>query len=141
MLAYCRRYEAEWTGCGDCAEPGTNWLSKYFDPFAQGTMVDMLPFDHHMLAGLVAPRGLYVIENLDYLWLGPLSSYWCMSAGRLIYNALGASDSMGFSQIGGHSHCSFDSRQQSELNAFVTRFLAGGVGEYECVQGNRRVQL
>jgi hypothetical protein len=32
---------------------------------------------------------------------------------------------MGFSQIGGHSHCAFPSSQQSDLDAFVGKFLLG----------------
>ena len=44
------------------------WFSKSFESYANS--VNKLPFDHHMLAGLVAPRGLYVIENTSMEWLG-----------------------------------------------------------------------
>lgn len=46
-----------------------------------------------------------------------------MTAAQEIYKSLGATSSMGYSAIGGHAHCAFDSRQQSELTAFVNRFL------------------
>ena len=72
---------------------------------------------------MIAPRGPYVIENLDYVWLGPQSDFGCMTAAQLVYQSLNATNSMGFSQIGGHPHCQFDSRQQSELTSFVNRFL------------------
>ncbi|KAH0341656.1 hypothetical protein KCU83_g9600, partial [Aureobasidium melanogenum] len=53
------------------------WFATQFDEFENST-VDTLPFDHHMLAGLVAPRGLLVIDNIGYEWLGPWSSFGSM---------------------------------------------------------------
>ncbi|KAG8900168.1 carbohydrate-binding module 1 [Tulasnella sp. 403] len=99
------------------------WFSTAFNAFS--TSVNRLPFDHHSLAGLVAPRGLFVIENTSMEWLGNLSCYGCMIAGRLIYQALGVTSNMGFSQVGNHNHCAFPSSQQSELDAFINRFLLG----------------
>ncbi|KAK3937430.1 hypothetical protein QBC46DRAFT_411121 [Diplogelasinospora grovesii] len=40
--------------------------------------VNQLPFDHHMLAALVSPRPLHIMENPDFEWLGKLSTYGCM---------------------------------------------------------------
>ncbi|EPS37459.1 hypothetical protein H072_8842 [Dactylellina haptotyla CBS 200.50] len=97
------------------------WFSTNFN--ANVNQVNRLPFDHHSLAGLVAPRGLYVIENTSMEWLGALSTYGCMKVGSLIYQALGVSSNMGYSQVGNHNHCAFPSSQQSELNAFANRFL------------------
>lgn len=96
------------------------WFGSAFTPLS--TRVTTLPFDHHMLAGLVAPRGLLIIDN-DIDWLGPRSSHTCMAAGRTIYKSLGAEDSMGYSLTSGHTHCSFPSSQQPELTAFYNRFL------------------
>ncbi|KAF9044141.1 Glucuronoyl esterase catalytic domain from Hypocrea Jecorina [Panaeolus papilionaceus] len=87
--------------------------------------VSVLPFDHHMLAGLVAPRGLFVIDNPDYVWLGPESVWGCMSTGTKIFQALDVADHMGISQVGGHAHCNFPSNQQADLDAFVNKFLKG----------------
>ncbi|KAE8148746.1 hypothetical protein BDV25DRAFT_168252 [Aspergillus avenaceus] len=97
------------------------WFSTAFEDYAHS--VNSLPVDHHLLAGLVAPRPLFIIENLDYEWLGTLSCYGCMTAARKIYTALNATDSMGFSQSGGHAHCQFPSSKQSEIFAFMQRFL------------------
>lgn len=100
------------------------WFSEEFaTQFAND--ISTLPFDHHSLAALVAPRGLFVIENTDYEWLGPWSAYGCMKVATRAFQALGVPDSMGFSQIGGHSHCAFPSSQQSDLDAFVGKFLLG----------------
>ena len=99
------------------------WFSPNFN--AQVNNVNGLPFDHHSLAGLVAPRPMFVIENPDNEWLGKISTYGCMGAARKQWQALGALDSFGYSQVGGHNHCSFPSAQQGELNAFINKFLVG----------------
>ncbi|KAL0954219.1 hypothetical protein HGRIS_005347 [Hohenbuehelia grisea] len=102
------------------------WFSPNFNQYSNG--VSRVPADHHMLSGLVAPRGLYVIENTSMEWLGNLSTYGCQRAGKLIYQALGVGANMGYSQIGGHDHCQFPSSQQSELTAFINKFLLDGSG-------------
>ncbi|KAI9661565.1 MAG: hypothetical protein M1821_008803 [Bathelium mastoideum] len=100
------------------------WFSTAFDPFAATNYtVGLLPVDHHELAGLVAPRGLYSTSNVGFLWLGDWSNYECMTAANKIYQALGAPDHQGFSQDGPHDHCSFPNDQVSEINAFFDRFL------------------
>lgn len=98
------------------------WFATQFDEFAN-TTVDTLPFDHHMLAGLVAPRGLLVIDNIGYEWLGPWSSFGCMKTARRIYTALGAPDHLGYSMSPSHLHCSFPSYQLPQLQAFIDKFL------------------
>jgi hypothetical protein len=96
------------------------WFSTRFDSWTQ--KVASIPYDHHLLAGLVAPRGLYVNENtID--WLGPVSITGCMRAGKLIYGALGVPENMGISVVGGHNHCQFPSTQNSELTQFINYFL------------------
>jgi len=98
------------------------WFSKNLNTYT--SKVTTIPEDHHMLAALVAPRGLYVIEN-DIDWLGPVSTTGCMKAGRLIYKALGVPTAMGFSLVGGHSHCQFPSSQQTELTSYINKYLLG----------------
>ncbi|KAF3923343.1 hypothetical protein ABW21_db0204058 [Orbilia brochopaga] len=97
------------------------WFSTALN--ANSNAANRLPFDHHSLAGLVAPRGLFVIENTSMEWLGNLSTYGCMKVAQLVYQALGVTSNMGYSQVGNHNHCAFPSSQQSELNAFINRFL------------------
>ncbi|KAF1831200.1 hypothetical protein BDW02DRAFT_62597 [Decorospora gaudefroyi] len=96
------------------------WFSTRFNAFSRST--NTLATDHHQLAGMVAPRGLLVIENVID-WLGPVSTSVCMKAGRLIYKALGVPDNMGLTGANGHNHCQFPGNQQSELTAFINRFL------------------
>ncbi|KAK4097580.1 carbohydrate esterase family 15 protein [Parathielavia hyrcaniae] len=103
------------------------WFSPAFNSHVNN--VNSLPFDHHLLAGLIAPRALYVMENVDMEWLGKISTYGCMGIARKQWQALGALDRFGYSQVGGNSHCSFPSSQQgAELNAFIGKFLLNNQG-------------
>ena len=99
------------------------WFSRNFNSYVNN--VNSLPFDHHMLAGLIAPRPVYIMENPDFEWLGTMSTYGCMGAAKKQWDALGASEAFGYSQVGGHNHCSFPGAQSGELNAFINRYLMG----------------
>lgn len=97
------------------------WFSLNFANYAND--VDVLPFDHHMLAGLVAPRALFVIDNTGIDWLGPESNFGCMKTANKIWQALGVPDNMGFSGVGNHNHCAFPASQQPDLDAFFNKFF------------------
>jgi hypothetical protein len=99
------------------------WFRANFSQFSN--TVPKLPFDHHSIEGLVAPRALLVIEN-NILWLGPQSSWTNANAARMIWQGLGLTDRMGYSLTTEHGHCSFPASQQSEVNAYVQKFLIGG---------------
>lgn len=97
------------------------WFSENFEPYVN--QVNRLPFDHHLLAALVAPHALFVIDHSGIGWLGPRSVWGCMKTANKIWQALGVKDAMGISQAGNHNHCSFPSSQQGDLDAFVNKFL------------------
>ena len=97
------------------------WFTPSFALFNQAAT--RLPFDHHMIEGLVAPRALLVIENTSQVWLGNLSTFTNSMAAHRIWEGLGIPDHMGYSQIGDHSHCEWNGSQQREVTAFVQRFL------------------
>jgi Acetyl esterase (deacetylase) len=97
------------------------WFAKTLNQFSGRTT--KLPYDHHEIEALCAPRGLLVIENPDFTWLGNLSCFNTATAGRMIYQALGVKTNMGYSSVGGHGHCQFPASQQPELTAFIQRFL------------------
>ena len=98
------------------------WFRQNFSQFS--STAGKLPFDHHSLEGLVAPRALLVIEN-NILWLGPQSSWSGANAARMIWQAMGITDKMGYSLTTEHTHCQFPSSQQTEVNAYVQKFLIG----------------
>jgi hypothetical protein len=99
------------------------WFRADFSQFSSSAT--KLPFDHHSLEGLVAPRALLVIEN-NILWLGPQSSFTGANAAHDIWQALGAPDSMGYSLTNTHNHCAFPTSQQPEVTAYIQKFLVGG---------------
>ena len=102
------------------------WFMQSMFQFA-GANVPKLPHDHHELLAMVAPRALLVIGNgaTDYVWLAEEASYVSCRAAEDVYKTLGISDRFGFSQVGGHAHCSFPASQNPELTAFVDKFLLG----------------
>ena len=99
------------------------WFRANFNQFS--TTANKLPFDHHSIIGLVAPRAILIIEN-DILWLGPQSSWSAANGARKIWQALGVVDAMGYSSTTSHPHCVLPSSQQGEVDAYVRRFLIGG---------------
>ncbi|KAJ7180558.1 Glucuronoyl esterase catalytic domain from Hypocrea Jecorina [Mycena filopes] len=109
------------------------WLGSSFDQFAN-TSVNRLPFDHHSLGAMVAPRGMFVIDNLGFDWLGPFSSFGAMVSARTAWTAMGMTDAMGISQAANHSHCVFPSAQQPQLDAFINKFLFDEETDTDIVQ-------
>ncbi|CAA7270052.1 unnamed protein product [Cyclocybe aegerita] len=99
------------------------WFSTAFEQYVR--QIPVLPFDHHMLAALVAPRALLIIDNTGIDWLGPQSVWGCMKTANKVWQALGVADSMGVSQVGNHDHCQFPGSEQGDLDAFVNKFLKG----------------
>jgi hypothetical protein len=100
------------------------WFGTNFTENAKKSVND-LPYDHHLLMGLIAPRGLFSFDNEEpkSKWLAPFSTWGCAHATRLIYEAMGAADAFGESMTVDHEHCVFPSEQRPELQAFVDRFL------------------
>jgi len=103
------------------------WFRAGFGREFGNNKVTHLPFDHHQLMGLVAPRGLLVLDN-DIEWLGPIPAYVGTSAAREIYRALGAGDNIAYSENGSHRHCALPDHQRDVLEGFVNRFLLGRPG-------------
>ena len=112
------------------------WLSTVVNPFLSGK-TRLLPFDHHMLVGMVAPRALVDFSNSDYLWLGALSSFTNDSAAKRIYIALGAPEAMTYSEVGGHAHCSFPTGQKHWVDSYVRKYLLGGTGEAAKIENDQ----
>jgi hypothetical protein len=98
------------------------WFGNQMRNFG-GTNVSYLPHDHHMLDALVAPRALFVSDNPDFTWLGNPSCYVCSRAVEQIYNNFGLADRFGYNIVGGHNHCSTTSTIDSEMGAFITKYL------------------
>jgi hypothetical protein len=95
------------------------------DLFKFSYAVPKLPYDHHELMAMVAPRALFVLGNPDYVWLADESGYVGSKAAKEVWKALGVPDRFGFSIVGGHLHCQLPDIQRPEVIAFVEKFLLG----------------
>jgi hypothetical protein len=129
--------QQQWIAAGSPADPVSEdvqtlhqivqenvWFRTSFSQFSYSA--NKLPFDHHLLMGLVAPRALLVIENTSQFWLGKLSTFTNSAIAHRIYEALGIPDAMAYSQIGDHTHCQFPASQQALVTAYVQKYLIGG---------------
>lgn len=99
------------------------WFSTNFNNYVN--QLNVLPYDHHLLAALIAPRAMISYENTDYVWLSPLSSFGCMTAAHTVWQALGVPNNHGFVQVGGHAHCAWPSSLTAGLDAFFDKFVLG----------------
>jgi hypothetical protein len=97
------------------------WFRESFAEWANRSAE--LPYDHHMLEGMVAPRGLLIYENPSTYWGGNQSCWGDSLAGHTVYEALGVPHHMGISQMGGYPHCTYDPSQVPAVEAFIQRFL------------------
>ncbi len=99
------------------------WFGDAFSKFTSNPSA--IPIDSHELIGMVAPRGLLVLEQKSADWLGITSSHLANMAGAEIYKALGAGDALTYIATSGSSHCSFSSPWEAPLRANIKRFLKG----------------
>ncbi|ORX68900.1 hypothetical protein BCR32DRAFT_330187 [Anaeromyces robustus] len=84
-----------------------------------------LPYDHHELVAMIAPRAFFTLGNPDYEWLGDKSGYTSAMAAYEVWKAMGVEDRFGFNFVGGHTHCSAAGSQVNDVNKFIDRFLRG----------------
>ncbi|MCX6237312.1 MAG: hypothetical protein NTY07_07095 [Bacteroidia bacterium] len=97
------------------------WFMEEMFQFANE--VPKLPYDHHELMAMVAPRALLCLGNPDYVWLADESGYVSCRAAHEVWKTFGIADRFGFSIVSGHQHCSLPASQYPEVTAFVKKFL------------------
>jgi hypothetical protein len=110
----------------------SRWLSEVqLAPFStgnnsKGDNTDRLPIDMHEMMGLIAPRGLYIMDNPNHSisWADENSAWVTGNAGKLIFEALGVGDCMTYESTSG-SHCAWRSGYETSLNAMIDKFLLG----------------
>ena len=89
-----------------------------------GGKVDKLPYDHHELIAMIAPRAFLALGN-DIQWLADESGYVSCMAAKEVYKFMGVEDRIGFDLTGGHNHCAPPTSQINSATSFVNRFLLG----------------
>ena len=116
------------------------WLSWVFEPFIEA--IDRLPLDQHMVAGLVAPRPLLVLDNPHIEWLAPIAGHTSALAVAEIYSALGASDHLVYdSDVSDETHCQLKVeheplvREQLRAHLLGTGSAVGAINAHASAQG------
>ncbi len=87
--------------------------------------VEKLPYDHHELLAMIAPRALLVLGNDGWTWMADESGYVASMAAMEVWKFLGVEDRFGFDFTGGHNHCQTCSSQSDAVTSFVDKFLRG----------------
>jgi hypothetical protein len=83
-----------------------------------------LPVDTHEMVGMVAPRGLFIMENPHIAWLGAKSGSVGALGGAEIYKALGAQDNITYwSDVTDGNHCANRSEWNGPLQNNIKKFL------------------
>ena len=101
-----------------------NWFKEDMFQYA-GLNVPKLPYDHHELIAMIAPRAVLVTGNTDFFWLSNPSCYVSARAAHEVWKQFGIGDRFGFYIDGGHGHCAVPAAQLPAMEAFVDKFLAG----------------
>lgn len=102
-----------------------NWFKEDLRQFAGLPNVSKLPYDHHELMAMIAPRALLVTGNTDVTWLANPSAYVSARAAHEVWKTFGVGDRFGFYIDGGHGHCAVPTAQVPAMQAFVDKFLVG----------------
>ena len=106
---------------------GLNWLSDNFKPFVYANNTSnavKLPIDTHALIGMIAPRGLLVLENPHQTQMGAPAGHMATIAGLEIYKALGVEKNVSYhSAVADMAHCSYKTEYTDLLTASIAAFL------------------
>ena len=105
-----------------------SWFMQYLKNNFNGK-ANMLPYDHHELIGMIAPRAFLALGNPDYEWLGDPAGYVSVMAAHEIWKAMGVEDRFGFDFAAGHMHCSAANSQKDAIKAYVDKFIRGKDGK------------
>jgi hypothetical protein len=102
-----------------------SWMGTNFKNYGNNN-VTKLPIDQHEIIAMCAPRPILVLEGTSDSWNCPTAVYHCMKYAKMVYEALGIPDYIGFSHPA-HGHCAASSNATSQayFKAFCDRFLLG----------------
>ena len=80
------------------------WFGDAFSAFTGSPT--RAPLDTHELVAMVAPRGLFIMDNPHIANLGPRSAHVAALAGAEVYKAIGAGENISYiSAVANGSHC------------------------------------
>lgn len=98
------------------------WLGDAFGSFTSSPT--RLPVDTHQMVAMVAPRGLFIMDNPHIANLGPRSASVAALGGAEVYKALGAGENITYwSDVQDGSHCANRSEWRTPLQQNIQKFL------------------
>jgi hypothetical protein len=98
------------------------WVGDAFNSFTSNP--GMLPVDTHEIVGMVAPRGLFIMENPHVDWLAATSGSVAALGGAEVYKALGAGNNISYwSDVADGTHCAVRPEWQAPLEQSIKYFL------------------
>jgi hypothetical protein len=98
------------------------WFGDAFSAFTGSPT--RAPLDTHELVAMVAPRGLYIMDNPHIANLGPRSAHVAALAGAEVYKALGAGANISYiSAVASGTHCSTRPEWTDPLRKNIRKFL------------------
>jgi hypothetical protein len=98
------------------------WLGDAFTSFTGNPST--LPVDTHETVAMVAPRGLFIMENPSIDWLAARSGSVAALAGAEVYKALGAGDNISYwSDVADGTHCAVRPEWRTPLQQNIAKFL------------------
>ncbi|MFB7322681.1 MULTISPECIES: cellulose binding domain-containing protein [unclassified Streptomyces] len=113
------------------------WLGDAFSPYTGNP--NSLPVDTHEILGMVAPRGLFVMENPYVDWLAARSGSVAALGAAEVYKALGAGSNITYwSDVQNGTHCAVRSEWKTPLQQSIQKFLLGtgsGSGVFRIAPG------
>lgn len=86
---------------------------------------DKLPYDHHEIIALIAPRALLIYGNPSYSWMCDRSGFASTMAAMEVWKSMGIEDRYGYDFSDGHFHCMMTESQTQATELFVDKFLRG----------------
>jgi hypothetical protein len=98
------------------------WFGDAFTSFTGAPT--RAPLDTHALVAMVAPRGLFIMDNPHIANLGPRSAHVAALAGAEVYRALGATANITYiSNVASGTHCASRPEWQTPLRNNLNVFL------------------
>jgi hypothetical protein len=98
------------------------WLGDAFSSYTGSP--SNLPVDTHEMVAMVAPRGLFIMENPHVDWLAAKSGSVAALVGAEVFKALGVGDAITYwSDVKDGKHCAVRSEWKTPLQQNIQRFL------------------
>ena len=98
------------------------WLGDAFSQFTGNP--NTLPVDQHETVAMIAPRGLFIMENPSIDWLAARSGSVSALGGAEVYKALGVGGNITYwSDVADGTHCAVRPEWRTPMQQFIQKFL------------------